>query len=93
MLATVIQQEHTSISVTCHLSNVSVLFTACAFSSLMSTHFLQVNVVETRRSILHFLTNVCAIVGGVFTVSGILDSTVYHGQRLIRKKKELGKYG
>jgi endoplasmic reticulum-Golgi intermediate compartment protein 3 len=42
---------------------------------------------------LHFVTNVCAIVGGVFTVSGILDATVYHGHRLIRKKMELGKYG
>ena len=49
--------------------------------------------VEARTSFLHFLTNVCAIVGGVFTVSGILDATLYHGQRLIRKKRELGKYG
>jgi endoplasmic reticulum-Golgi intermediate compartment protein 3 len=54
---------------------------------------VQVNVVEARTSFLHFITNVCAIVGGVFTVSGILDSTWYHGQKLIRKKMELGKFG
>lgn len=46
---------------------------------------------EERSSFVHFLTGVCAIVGGVFTVSGILDSFVYHGERVIRKKMELGK--
>jgi endoplasmic reticulum-Golgi intermediate compartment protein 3 len=54
---------------------------------------VQVNVVEVRTSFLHFVTNVCAIVGGVFTVSGILDATLYHGQKLIRKKMEIGKFG
>jgi len=29
---------------------------------------------------------------GVFTVSGILDSFIYHGQRAIKKKIELGKF-
>ncbi|VAH48398.1 unnamed protein product [Triticum turgidum subsp. durum] len=29
---------------------------------------------------------------GVFTVSGIIDSFVYHGQRAITKKRELGKF-
>lgn len=65
-------------------------FTCSVLMRMLAT---QVNVVEQHRSFLHFLTNVCAIVGGVFTVAGILDSTVYHGHRLIRKKKELGKYG
>ncbi|KAJ4765287.1 Endoplasmic reticulum-Golgi intermediate compartment protein 3 [Rhynchospora pubera] len=47
---------------------------------------------ESYESFLHFLTNVCAIVGGIFTVSGILDSFVYHGQRAIKKKMEIGKF-
>mmetsp|Transcript_83 Transcript_83/g.185 ORF Transcript_83/g.185 Transcript_83/m.185 type:complete len:388 (-) Transcript_83:488-1651(-) len=46
---------------------------------------------EERSSFVHFLTGVCAIVGGVFTVSGIVDSFVYHGEKVIRKKMELGK--
>ncbi|XP_024971782.1 endoplasmic reticulum-Golgi intermediate compartment protein 3-like [Cynara cardunculus var. scolymus] len=46
---------------------------------------------EEHVSFFHFLTNVCAIVGGVFTVSGILDSFIYHGQKAIRKKMEIGK--
>ncbi|KAH6756742.1 Endoplasmic reticulum vesicle transporter protein [Perilla frutescens var. hirtella] len=53
---------------------------------------IKVTFAETRVSFLHFLTSVCAIVGGVFTVSGILDSFVYHGQRAIKKKMEIGKF-
>lgn len=29
---------------------------------------------------------------GVFTVSGILDSFIYHGQKAIKKKMEIGKF-
>ncbi|KAJ8466362.1 hypothetical protein OPV22_028914 [Ensete ventricosum] len=47
---------------------------------------------EENQSILHFLTQLCAIIGGVFTVSGIIDAFVYHGARTIKKKRELGKY-
>lgn len=53
----------------------------------------QVAFSEERSSFLSFLTSVCAIVGGVFTVSGILDSFVFHGSQVIRKKKvDLGKF-
>lgn len=51
----------------------------------------QVRYREERMSFLHFLTSVCAIVGGVFTVSGILDAFVYHGAQAVRKKVDLGK--
>eukprot|EP00250_Pteridium_aquilinum_P003513 c13825_g1_i2 orf=635-1795(-) len=53
---------------------------------------IKVNFNQTNRSFLHFLTNVCAIVGGVFTVFGIIDAFVYHGQRVIKKKMEIGKF-
>ncbi|CAN6228379.1 unnamed protein product [Urochloa humidicola] len=53
---------------------------------------IKVTFTEQHVSFLHFLTNVCAIVGGVFTVSGIIDSFVYHGQRAIKKKMEIGKF-
>lgn len=48
---------------------------------------------EENRSLLHFLTNICAIVGGVFTVCGIIDAILYHSHRAIKKKMELGKLG
>ena len=34
---------------------------------------------------------VACLLAGVFTVSGIIDATVYHGQQAIKKKLDLGK--
>lgn len=51
---------------------------------------MQVLITENPKSFSHFLTNVCAIIGGVFTVAGILDSILHNTIRLM-KKVELGK--
>ncbi|POO00433.1 DnaJ-like [Trema orientale] len=51
---------------------------------------MQVLITENQRSFSHFITNVCAIIGGVFTVAGILDSILHNTFRLM-KKVELGK--
>jgi len=48
---------------------------------------------EKEKSLGHFLTGLCAIIGGVFTVAGILDKLVYSSARIIQKKVELGKVG
>lgn len=53
---------------------------------------LQVIFTEENASLLHLFTNACAIIGGVFTVSGIIDTFIYHGHRAIKKKMELGKH-
>ena len=50
-----------------------------------------VQMTEHRRSLTHFLTGVCAIVGGVFTVAGMLDGMLYHSTRALKKKIDLGK--
>mmetsp|Transcript_33759 Transcript_33759/g.54705 ORF Transcript_33759/g.54705 Transcript_33759/m.54705 type:complete len:386 (-) Transcript_33759:112-1269(-) len=52
---------------------------------------IMVKFTEKRRSFAHFMTNVCAIVGGVFTVAGIIDSFLYHGSKAIQKKMQMGK--
>ncbi|KAI7843637.1 hypothetical protein COHA_002876 [Chlorella ohadii] len=52
---------------------------------------IKVRFQESRISFLSFITSLCAIIGGVFTVSGIIDATVYHGQQAIKKKMDLGK--
>lgn len=52
---------------------------------------LMVKYSEKERSFGHFITNLCAIIGGVYTVAGLLDSFLYHSIRLIQKKMELGK--
>lgn len=46
---------------------------------------------EYKKPFSHFLTDVCAVVGGVFTVAGIVDSFIYTAERTLRKKLDLGK--
>ncbi|XP_061431252.1 endoplasmic reticulum-Golgi intermediate compartment protein 3-like isoform X3 [Lethenteron reissneri] len=52
---------------------------------------MMVRFTEKQRSFTHFLTGVCAIIGGVFTVAGLIDSMIYHSARAIQKKIDLGK--
>ncbi|CAG8559207.1 6375_t:CDS:2 [Acaulospora morrowiae] len=47
---------------------------------------------EESKSLTHFLTGVCAIVGGIFTVAGILDGFIYNAEKTFKKKVELGKH-
>ncbi|KAI4296350.1 hypothetical protein L6164_036315 [Bauhinia variegata] len=53
---------------------------------------IKVTFKEEHVPFLHFMTNICAIIGGIFTVAGIVDSSIYYGQRTIKKKMEIGKY-
>jgi hypothetical protein len=53
---------------------------------------VQVLVEEQPKQWYHFLTTLCAIIGGVFTVCGILDNISYSTVKMI-KKVELGKQG
>ena len=45
---------------------------------------------ETRPPMYHFLTTVCAIVGGTFTVAGIINSLIFTSMEIFQKF-ELGK--
>ncbi|XP_018330661.1 endoplasmic reticulum-Golgi intermediate compartment protein 3 [Agrilus planipennis] len=51
---------------------------------------LMVKYTENERSFGHFMTNLCAIIGGVYTVAGLIDSLFYNSMRIL-KKIELGK--
>lgn len=53
---------------------------------------LMVKYTEKKESFGHFATNICAIIGGVFTVAGLIDTFLYHSIRAIQKKVELGKF-
>ncbi|KAF7732577.1 Endoplasmic reticulum-Golgi intermediate compartment protein 3 [Apophysomyces ossiformis] len=46
---------------------------------------------ESRPSLTSFVTGVFAIVGGIFTVAGLVDRVMYRAERSFRKKVELGK--
>jgi len=52
---------------------------------------MMVKYTEKNKSFTHFLTGVCAIIGGVFTVAGLVDSVMYHSARLLQAKIEIGK--
>ncbi|CAH3176897.1 unnamed protein product, partial [Porites evermanni] len=51
---------------------------------------ITVKYVERRKPLYHFITTVCAIVGGTFTVAGIIDSIIFTASELF-KKAQLGK--
>ena len=44
----------------------------------------------TKQSLPHFLTSLCAIIGGVFTVASFLDAIIYHGTRALQRRMTLG---
>jgi len=52
---------------------------------------MQVQVREVRQSLSTFLTQICAVIGGVFTVTGLLDGAFFHSSNALRRKMEIGK--
>jgi hypothetical protein len=52
---------------------------------------LRVDFREERRSFSHYITQLCAIIGGVFTVAGLIDRFLYESMRKMEKVK-LGKF-
>lgn len=52
---------------------------------------MQVLVEREGKSLAAFLTQLCAIIGGVFTVTGLIDSVVYHSSNVIKRKMQVGK--
>lgn len=53
------------------------------------------SIVNTQESkpFYHFLTSVCAILGGMFTMVGLCDSFVYYTTNSMTEKFNLGKHG
>ncbi|XP_012151171.1 endoplasmic reticulum-Golgi intermediate compartment protein 3 isoform X2 [Megachile rotundata] len=82
-------------SVTRHARQVSLLSGESGMPGIFFSYELSplmVKYTEKAKSFGHFATNMCAIIGGVFTVAGLIDSFLYHSVRAIQKKIELGKY-
>jgi hypothetical protein len=48
---------------------------------------LGVRVSEVRKPVASFLTSVCAIVGGVFTLVGLLDSVLHASWDKVRRAR------
>ncbi|KAL6257406.1 hypothetical protein P5V15_010978 [Pogonomyrmex californicus] len=82
-------------SVTRHAKQVSLITGESGMPGIFFSYELSplmVKYTEKAKSFGHFATNTCAIIGGVFTVAGLIDSLLYHSVRAIQKKIELGKY-
>ncbi|KAL7648063.1 UNVERIFIED_CONTAM: hypothetical protein RMT77_001680 [Armadillidium vulgare] len=54
---------------------------------------MMVKYTEKSRSLGHFLTGLCSIIGGIYTVAGLIDAAIYHSVRALQKKVDLGKAG
>ncbi|XP_071525804.1 endoplasmic reticulum-Golgi intermediate compartment protein 3 [Panulirus ornatus] len=81
-------------SVTQHQKNLLMGMGETGLPGVFFTYELSpmmVKYTEKHKSLGHFLTGVCAIIGGVFTVAGILDSIIYHSHRALQRKIEIGK--
>jgi hypothetical protein len=52
---------------------------------------MRVTYKEKRKSFLHFLTGVCAIIGGMYTLASMIDSLIYQAEKTLKRKIELGK--
>jgi len=46
---------------------------------------------QYKQNIFHFLIQICAIIGGIFTVTGIIDALVHKSVVALLKKAEMGK--
>lgn len=64
---------------------------AAKFSHDMSA--IQIVVTEQPKQFYRFVTSTCAVIGGVFTVAGIVDGLVHSGRQVLKKKVDLGKQG
>ena len=83
-------------SVTRHTKVVSMLSGESGMPGVFFTYELapfMVKYSEKTKSLGHFLTGLCAIIGGIFTVAGILDKMVYSSSKILAEKVEIGKAG
>mmetsp|Transcript_22591 Transcript_22591/g.63418 ORF Transcript_22591/g.63418 Transcript_22591/m.63418 type:complete len:397 (+) Transcript_22591:79-1269(+) len=54
---------------------------------------IQVTYTETRESLGQFLASLCAIIGGIFSIAGLVDALMYRGLRTKVAKERMGKFG
>uniref|UniRef100_A0A1Q3FDV6 Endoplasmic reticulum-Golgi intermediate compartment protein 3 n=1 Tax=Culex tarsalis TaxID=7177 RepID=A0A1Q3FDV6_CULTA len=82
-------------SVTTHRKSVSLMSGESGMPGIFVNYELSplmVKFTEKRSSFSHFATNLCAIIGGIFTVSGIIDTLLFTSIHALKRKIELGKF-
>uniref|UniRef100_A0A1L8DUP3 Endoplasmic reticulum-Golgi intermediate compartment protein 3 n=2 Tax=Nyssomyia neivai TaxID=330878 RepID=A0A1L8DUP3_9DIPT len=90
------EQVHTNqFSVTRHQKVVSIITGESGMPGIFFSYELSplmVKYTERDNSLGHLATNICAIVGGIYTVAGIFYSMLHTSLNAIKKKIELGKF-
>jgi endoplasmic reticulum-Golgi intermediate compartment protein 3 len=82
-------------SVTTHQKSATAISGESAMPGVFFTYELSplmVKYTEKSNSFSHFLVNICGIIGGIFTVAGLLDGILHKVEKKIQKKMELGKF-
>jgi hypothetical protein len=46
---------------------------------------------QYKENLLHFLIQICAIIGGIFSVTGIIDALIHKSIAAILRKANMGK--
>jgi hypothetical protein len=46
---------------------------------------------QYKENLLHFIIQICAIIGGIFSVTGIIDALVHQSIVAILRKASMGK--
>ena len=46
---------------------------------------------QFKENLLHFLIQICAIIGGIFSVTGIIDALIHKSIAAILRKASMGK--
>lgn len=54
---------------------------------------VSVRYTETREGMSHFLVQLCAVIGGIFTIAGLFDSLLHRSIVHIARKAQVGKLG
>ena len=52
---------------------------------------MMITYTEYQKPFSHFLTDTCAIIGGIFTIAGLVDGFIYSAEKRLGKKMDLGK--
>ena len=48
---------------------------------------MAVHYTNSKENFFQFLINICAIIGGIFTVAGIVDALLHKGSKVIFKDR------
>lgn len=70
--------------------NATAALPAALFSFDISP--LVIQILSDSVPFYRFITSLCAVVGGVFTVIGLVNSGVFYAMNSIKKKQQLGKF-